>query len=459
MLFNNFREPTGSNQRLRVLLAVGTVLCLTAATLTAQTEQLFHLTRRSPQVVWTNPAMFSPFKTSVGSSSYVSIASNSFSIADFADRIPGEGYTISASNIVDDLNGNQYLAIDEQFGLLLNFAREKYQWGLSYRAVQSNFALVPEETVLLLANGNGQFIGESVNIAPDFAISYYNEFAAHGAYKLGNLSLGARARLIIGGVNSSTERNQIELFTNPEYYQLEFTTDYSINSTGLVTYDPDTGDFGISDSPLEDFINNNNGFAFDLGATYEMGKFFFAASATNIGSIRWDGERSQVYESQGTFVYEGLAFDEFEDEEALGDLVDSLGGILQFQTTNTDYVTALPSRYYGSARYDINDKWSTGFLLYGEQRRGEFIPGATLAVNRHFGDVFTLGTSLGLRNGSYSNVGLNVDVKLWILHGFVVTDNILGLVNPTGTSTANVRFGANLVFGRMDRDNAPGGEL
>ena len=443
---------------LRAAIGVVAVLCLTAATLSAQTEQLFHLTRRSPQVVWTNPAMFSPYKTSLGSSSYGSIASNSFSLADFADRVPGEGYTISASNVVDDLNGNQYLTVDEHFGLLLNIAREKYQWGLSFRAVQSNFALVPEETVLLLANGNGQFIGESVNIAPDFAISYYNEFAAHGAYKIGNLSLGARARLIIGGVNSSTERNTIELFTNPEYYQLEFTTDYSINTTGLVTYDPATGNFGISDSPFEDFINNNNGFAFDLGATYEVGKLFLAASATNIGSIRWDGGRSQTFETQGTFVYEGLAFDEFEDEESFGELVDSLGGILEFQTSDANYVTALPSRYYGSARYDINDKWSTGFLLYGEQRRGQFIPGATLAVNRHFGETFTLGTSLGLRNGSYGNVGLNVDVKLWILHGFLVTDNILGLVNPTGFSTANIRFGANLVFGRVDND-ATGGEL
>ena len=60
----------------------------------------------------------------------------------------------------------------------------------------------------------------------------------------------------------------------------------------------------------------------------------------------------------------------------------------------------------------------------------------------------SLGASYAIRHKRFDNLGLNMSVKLGPVQIYAVTDNLITAIKNYDSSTMNLRFGLNLVFGK-----------
>ena len=80
------------------------------------------------------------------------------------------------------------------------------------------------------------FIGQQIQIGPAFDVLAYNELYLGIQKTLGNFTLGLKGKLLYGTASISTEINDVQFSTNPEFYQLELKNDYLIRSSALLRY-------------------------------------------------------------------------------------------------------------------------------------------------------------------------------------------------------------------------------
>ncbi len=347
--------------------------------------------------------------------------------------------------------------LDENNHLLANVELEAFSasFGINNLRISvhmagkfSSFIDYPKDLIEVGWNGNAQFIGETVDIAPDLHFFAYNELGVGVATKIAGVSVGARLKLLGGIADISTDRTSATLYTDPDIYQLTLNTNYRINSSAVLVYNGD-GDFEIDldELTVDGFFSGNPGVAIDLGASMEFGKLEVSASLVDLGFIHWK-RNVRNYLSLNDQTYEGLDFsaivrsDEIDFEETL----DSLRNIFDFKESNNSYRTGLPGKIYIGANYQFNDMVQFGGLFYSEVYRGQIFPAFALSGRARFSRIFSMGAVYAIRNQTYTNLGINMVLRLGPVQIFGVTDNIVAAFQPFDSHNVNARIGLNLAF-------------
>lgn len=310
---------------------------------------------------------------------------------------------------------------------------------------------VSRDLLALVWRGNAQFIGEEIEIGPDLFAQGYHEFYAGGAFTIGDfVTIGGRVKVLngIGAVESS--RTSATLFTSDDVYQSTITADYRLNSTGFASFEESSGN-GFTFQDVENVFTNNFGFGIDLGLTADLGAITLRASVLDLGSITWrDGVENQTV--AGTFTYEGIdvANQPNLDSIDLGTVVDSLDAFFDVTTTNARFTTALPTRVFLSGTYQITQDLQLGGLLFGEVFRERVFPALAVSANWDVAPFFSLGGIYSVRRNSYTNFGAHTALRLGPVQLVAATDNLLTIFRPDDSTTAHVRLGLNLAFGRVE---------
>ncbi len=311
--------------------------------------------------------------------------------------------------------------------------------------------------------GNAQFVGETVDLSNEFVLNSYNEFALGAAYKIGKITIGAKAKYLSGFRSAATDKDQnsATLFTDPDIYQLTLTSDYRLNSSGTVDFNGfDEFDirFDVNDAGDEIFTDNT-GWAFDLGATMEVTeKLTIAASVLDIGSIEWT-EDTRNYTSSGTFVYEGLdisdAITNGDDDPDFGNPLDTIEAIFRATETNDSYTVDLPTKFYLSGQYQISEKLGVGAAFFTGKFRDETFTSLSLNGRYQLLKNLTVGANYStlLEEGKQFNLGLNAAIKVGPVQVFGTTDNVVSLFNQEDAQFFSARFGVNLLFGKIEANN------
>jgi len=298
----------------------------------------------------------------------------------------------------------------------------------------------------LLSKGNADFIGQTLDVGPGMDFTSYNELYLGVQKQFGNLSLGIKSKLLFGVGNVHSENSSLSLTTQEEFYQLSIESDYLINSSSIFDYtDLNDISFDYKSFSFDHFFYNNRGFAFDLGVSYELDeKLSLFASAIDIGSITWDFA-PRNYNSNGTFVFDGIDIAEYLGDTTGVFLEDSLYQLLQFDLTRNAYSTRLNSRFFLGASYMYNEKWSLNALLRFDD---SFLSNSTqlsLSGVKKF-KYLEAGLSYTVRNSSFYNFGAMVKAKVGPFFGYLSTDNILAAVSLFDQRLANVRGGLVVAF-------------
>jgi hypothetical protein len=165
----------------------------------------------------------------------------------------------------------------------------------------------------------------------------------------------------------------------------------------------------------------NGTFSLDLGVTYQLNKWTFSASALNLGSSKW---KNYSYELEGDSNSEMVYYEE-KDEIKIG----------------------IPTKIYLGATNQFSPKWNYGLLFHNSFYETGSSTSATVSLNGYVGSM--LSTSLSYTAGSqFNNLGLGL--RLRIFPGtdlYVVTDNVIQIIDYKNAHGASAAFGINLSFG------------
>ncbi len=419
-----------------------------------------HFMKYTQQSNFTNPAIMNDYTVVVGLPAlYGNVFHTGASINDvFVDQ-PDGSTSLDIDNLINQLEKNNYFNLDFHFETInigVNIGR--FQFGL-HHAVRNSIELrYPGELARMAWNGNSQYIGQTIEVAPAIDAIMYSEIGLSGSMKvLDNLSVGVRMKFLSGLGSIYTSRESIQIYTDEEYYQLTGTTDYVVNTANGffdLTIDSLDVDFGTNPFSTADILGGNTGFGIDLGAVYTLNdKITLAASIVDLGSIKWD-TNPRNYTSNGSYTFAGIDVRDAVLEGDSADFtaqLDTLAEILEFKETQNAYRTPLPTKLYLSGSYDINEMVNVGLLAYGEFKHGEFKPGFALSANFTLTRFISLGAIYSVRNKRYDNLGLNLGLNLGPIQIYAASDNLISAFRPYDTHGSNGRVGMNLRFGRKGK--------
>ena len=374
-----------------------------------------------------------------------------------------EGKTVLHVNqaiaLLDDQNQVHESMDIESLSLGLRFG--KVALSLSHAVRFNAFLDYPKTLPQLIWQGNAQFIGQEVGFGPNVQLNSFNELSLGLAYEITKgLTLAGKVKYLNGIASVSTERTDLRLYTSDDAYQLTLNADYRVNSAGALDYDGFselTLDYDFGRFKTENFLSGNSGFAYDLGAKLELGRLTVAASALDLGGrIDWE-KKVKNYTLNGVYDFEGLdvAQNILDDNAELGSALDSLKAIYQPEETSAVYSTQLLNRYYASATYDLTEQVTLGLTAYTDH---DIHNDNQLAIG--LGARFELlswldaGAVYGIRQKRYDNLGLNARFTLGPVELLTATDNILTVIQPKKSHSANFRIGLSAVFGRAKAENS-----
>ncbi len=427
--------------------------------LQAQSELGTHLMRGMWQANRTNPALLPSHVITIGAGgAYTNLQIANLTYNDIITEMTDGTNVIDIDKAIELMGDNNFVreSFDiETISLGLAFGRLNIFAGHTLRF--NAYFNYPKTLPQLVWQGNAQFVGQEVNFAPDVQLFAYNEFSVGAAYEINEfLTLGGKVKYLSGVADASSEGNQLNLLTDEAAYQLTLDADYRVNSSGTLTYDGFDDldfDFEAGEFDASQFFTSNTGVAFDIGAHLTFGRLDIAVSALDIGSINWE-EDVNNYTLSGLYEYQGLDVveDVLDDTTTVGSVVDSLRASYDVRETNEKYSTVLPTRFYLSSTYLVNNRLSLGGVIYGERYRDEFFTSFGLGADVLITDWLRAGALYAVRDDSYANVGINAMIKLGPIQLMAATDNIIAAFQPKDTNSANVRVGLNLVFRKKSEE-------
>ncbi len=360
------------------------------------------------------------------------------------------GNLLDIDNAIGTLNNNSRLFLNahaHSFNIAFKVKNMTFNLG---HVVRSDLGIrFPKELAALAWNGNAAYIGENLEISPHVLFNLYNEYNIGGSYETGNLTVGAKIKLLAGIGTISSKNPSVSLTTDSDVYQLDFNGDYSIRTAGLFTIDAQDGI-----TLEEDLINSNRlfsgnlGIGIDLGLSYRMtDKLTLSASLLDLGGIRWK-DIPKVYSASGNARFEGINLISYTQDFSLSfeEKKDSILNLFNVSEEEKTFTSPLPKRAYFNADYELN-KWITlGGLVYFEDYQRNLNAGFSAGATLHLGKILDLGANYSIRSNSAANIGLSTVLNLGPIQFFAMTDNMLAVFSPESQRNANFRTGLNLIF-------------
>lgn len=304
--------------------------------------------------------------------------------------------------------------------------------------------------ILVKGNADAEFLGKTSSFGSSANGDMRSEFGIGAAYKLPNLTIGARVKLQYGLSALFTTADKLDITFDQNDYNMRFQTDFEVETYSIEKFS--------NISTFQDLLKNgltsqNTGVSFDLGGSMKLGKLQLNASLIDLGgSINWKSE-GKSYGSKGDYTYKGVnpsGRDQFFRFDSLGSATfsDTLKKVIGY-TTRESGVTrtqTLPTKMYLTGSYALNDKLTLGALIYGEFGGDESKTGFMMDATYKLFKVVRIGATLGLRNKTFNNIGAHLSAQLGPVQVFAVTDNVITAFKPYDANNANGRAGLALVF-------------
>jgi hypothetical protein len=445
-------------------LAVFVLVVSGMTTVKAQQGRNINFLRVVPQSGYINPAIVPPYDFYIGipalSSLKLEMSNTPFDYNDVIKTRSDDSLYLDTQALLNSMHKKNYF--------MTEFADEFLSFGFRVQNAFITFNLsqkfnsnimIPKEFMSFLINGNAQYLGTSVNVGGlDMSVTNYNELALGLSYVINKqFTAGFRAKYLIGIANLDTKKTDVNIYT-PDEFSMTVSTNLEVNATIPGTEPGDSLDFNLDG---QDYLKSmtsfdNTGFAVDLGVQYNLNdKTTLGLSVTDWGFINWKtGVRNLVSENESAqTTFSGVEFgriftDSADFKKMVNEVLDSLSKELGLKVTYEKYRSSLTPKIYLSGTYSLTPKDHFGGLLRIDIFKGNALPSFTLNYTREFGKAFSLMGGYTIATRSYANIALGFAVNAGPVQLYLMTDNILGIVQLTNTRYANTHFGINLVFGR-----------
>ena len=317
-------------------------------------------------------------------------------------------------------------------------------------------AQYPKALPELLWNGNGPYIGQTLDIAPNVTVFDFQQLGLGLGFSFGNIDVGARFNYLSGvsAIRTDDSRNLATVYTDDDIYQLTINTDYAFHSASLIS-GIDTSGLGFNiKTEFQDgkIFSENSGSSIDLGVNLRVGsKLTISASALDLGGkINWKAN-ANYFHSNGSYEYEGVTFpgtDIINGSDSLdfNAQLDTLNDIFQFEKTAEEFSTTLPARYYIGGIYDLNNQWRMGLSVFHQANERNPVTAAGMSLRWAPIRWLSVGTMYSLNQSLAANLGFNLQVSPGPVQIYIMSDNLGNAIFPYNYAAVNVRGGLALVF-------------
>lgn len=391
--------------------------------------------------------------------------------------LPGVSNDLAAENVTynDLLAGNEENRIlnlsqlsgllDERNDLRNDFSVEtlgvglrgdRFSIGLYHRLRATGELDYPKTLVQLAAEGNGQFIGQTIEIAPLGYITSFHELGLGLSYAITeNIHLGGRIKYLSGIADVRTlPGSSLRLTTGEENFALTLEQDLTLNSAGAIDYDgidEINVNYNLNGLRTDELFSGNNGVAFDFGLFADFDRVRLQAAANDLGGkITWESEVTNL-EFQGIDAFSGLDILEqfFEDSISFTGAFDSL--LVEFEPTenNVSYDTDLSSTYLLGGEFDVTERLTAGLLVAHYARPQTSETAFALSARYRVIEQLTVGLNYNARRNAAANVGVHLYGNIGPLQLLVSTDNLVTVFRQKDSTRAAFRLGAALAIGEV----------
>ncbi len=339
---------------------------------------------------------------------------------------------------------------------------DRFSLGLYHRLRVLGQADYPKTLVQLAAQGNAQFIGQSVEIAPLGYVTSFHEVGLGASFVINeNIHFGARVKYLSGVADVRTGgAGSLRLTTGEENYALTLDQDLTVNTAGTIEYNglDDVGvNYDLNRIETDDIFSENNGVAFDLGLFADFGKIRGQLAATDLGGrIDWTNQVTN-FRLEGTDEFSGLDIlaELLEDSLSFTAALDSLQVTFEPTENNDAYRSKLPATYLIGGEYDVTDRLTAGLLIVHYDRALDAETAFAISGRYQVLDELTVGLNYNARKGASANLGAHLYAQIGPVNLLASTDNLLTVFNQKDNSRAGVRLGASLSIGQPVKVKAP----
>ena len=282
--------------------------------------------------------------------------------------------------------------------------------------------------------------------------SLYSNAAIGYMYKINKqLTIGAKAKLLMGYANINTSINKLNLNASRQEWSLE--TDGTINASLPIRFNTlENGNIDFSSiqmnsaNELLELLYNPAGIgaAIDLGIKYEPVKnLVISASVTDLGMIYWS-RNSFSASMQGSHSIDELIDYTLGDTLSTDAIVDKFTGLgneilnsMHTDGENKPYKSMLRGNFFLGAEYGIlKNRISLGVVNRLKFKDTHLQDEVTVALNLRPIHWFNATVSHSFINGRLGTLGLGLNVKAGIMNMYIIADYI-------PTSYAQIPLGDN----------------
>ncbi len=353
----------------------------------------------------------------------------------------GRGSVLLVSNLFKHLEDRNELATSLRWQTIkMHHAGPRWTFGFEHEIAFEAHTLYPRELVGLYVEGNQQWIGEDVQIAPSAMVLSYNSYGFPISRRFRKVSLGLRPRFLMGQQLGHTPRSSAVLYTDPDFYELTLNLDLQFENVGILNFDEaNLLNYQTSDLSGWQFISSHPGFALDGGVQVALSKkMAVALSFSDLGFIRWSNVT--VYEADHLVQYTGAeTVDLFEIESLnLNNAIDSLDQIFNVERTTGMQTRNLPVKFHFLGIYKLSRNASLAASLSHQQLLEQPVH-ASMIFSHRLGERVRFGTALSYRYGQLG-LGLSGQWQFGRFTGFLVTDHLMA-DHPFRSNHFHLRIG------------------
>lgn len=371
----------------RISIAVALIAVMTMGSAQAQyseTNNLFYHTFRTPQSTDLNAAFF-PNKTTF----YLRLPGVGLQFGSpvaIEDVVYNQGDSltvIDVNRMIDALGRDNNIHFDADINLFgFGFKTGNIYVNFNSRIVANVNANIPGALLDAVRQGNTDATGNAistVNILNGdiFNTTSYVELALGGAYHIEpiNLTVGARAKYLLGLANVQTDNTSAVLTTNSGFNGIRADIYYEFLSAGVADIDS-TGKVNVN---ANEIFSGNSGVAFDLGARYDMGPFSFSFGINDLSAgIHWNKNVKSIHPKDNHIVLNFNGQDATTllhggtlNSDSLNSIYQNLiNGIRPASSASSDYWYSIPTKINLGANYNFLNKFRAGILFHGQLDRG-----------------------------------------------------------------------------------------
>jgi hypothetical protein len=391
-----------------------------------------------------------------------------------------KGTGIRADSLITDIEKfhdalKETNSIDQNFSLplfYLGFRVKKSFFNIEISDKEIAQFTFDKKLVTFIKDGNAPYIGQNFDMGSlNINTIHYREFAFGYSKELikNKLTVGVKAKFLYGKSAIQTERMNLKLETASDGSYLNLSSDMKINMSMPVTVEFDSDNYfsGMNGDNMngKDYMlqNSNTGFAFDLGAVYNLTrKITLCGSIIDVGKISFKKNINSITHVSN-YKWEGIDFsksidnsksDYIDPSDLVDDEMKKIGNSFKPKTnefSSNPFNVNIPTKIYLGGTYQINKKLNIGLLdrLYKNVDISKNT--VTLSANTILGNFFSLTGSYSIIGDGYKNVGLGMAIRLGLMQVYLAGDNLLALADISKTKYANARLGINFLFGRSHK--------